>query len=49
MLTGKRAFDGEEITDVLARIIQRDPDFAAPPMLSSRDPQLAAPLPGKAL
>ena len=31
MLTGKRAFDGEEITDVLARIIERDPDFGALP------------------
>ena len=31
MLTGKRAFDGDEITDVLARILEREPDFAALP------------------
>jgi len=31
MLTGKPAFDGEEITDVLARIIEREPDFSALP------------------
>jgi Tol biopolymer transport system component len=31
MLTGRRAFEGGEVTDVLARIIERDPDFAALP------------------
>jgi serine/threonine protein kinase/Tol biopolymer transport system component len=31
MLTGRRAFDGEEMTDVLARILERDVDFAALP------------------
>ena len=27
MLTGKRAFDGEGVTDVLARVLEREPDF----------------------
>jgi eukaryotic-like serine/threonine-protein kinase len=27
MLTGKRAFDGEEITDVISRVLERNPDF----------------------
>ncbi len=31
MLTGRRAFEGDEVTDVLARIIERDPDFGALP------------------
>jgi Tol biopolymer transport system component/tRNA A-37 threonylcarbamoyl transferase component Bud32 len=31
MLTGRRAFEGSEVTDVLARIIERDPDFAVLP------------------
>ena len=31
MLTGRRAFEGEEVTDVLARIIEREPDFGALP------------------
>jgi serine/threonine protein kinase len=31
MLTGRPAFDGDEISDVLARIIEREPDFAALP------------------
>ncbi|MDA2924795.1 protein kinase, partial [Acidobacteria bacterium AH-259-L09] len=31
MLTGRRPFEGEEITDVVARIIERDPDFAVLP------------------
>jgi Tol biopolymer transport system component len=31
MLTGRRVFDGDEMTDVLARIIEREPDFGALP------------------
>ena len=31
LLTGKRAFEGEEITDVLARVIERDPDWSRLP------------------
>jgi Tol biopolymer transport system component len=31
MLTGKRAFEGHEITDLLARILEREPDFSRLP------------------
>ena len=31
MLTGRRAFEGEEISDVLAAVLTRDPDFSALP------------------
>ena len=31
MLTGRRAFEGEEISDVLASVLTRDPDLAALP------------------
>lgn len=31
MLTGRRAFDGAETTDVLARILEREPDFTVLP------------------
>src|SRR6202011_3109236 len=31
MLTGKRAFDGDDVAEVLARILERDPDFSALP------------------
>ena len=31
MLTGRRPFDGDEITDVLARILERNVDFSAIP------------------
>ena len=31
MLTGRRAFEGHEITDVLARILEREPDFSRLP------------------
>lgn len=31
LLAGRRAFDGEEVTDVLARLIERDPDWTALP------------------
>ena len=27
LLTGRRAFDGDEVTDVLARVIEREPDW----------------------
>jgi len=29
MLTGRRPFDGDEVTDVLARVLERDPDWTA--------------------
>ncbi len=31
MLTGRRAFDGEDVTDTLSRVLQREPDFTALP------------------
>ena len=31
MLTGRRAFDGEGVTDTLARILEREPDWTAIP------------------
>ena len=31
MLTGRRAFGGDELTDVLARVLEREPDFTALP------------------
>src|SRR5258705_1644350 len=31
MLTGKRPFDGEDIVDVLSRVLQREPEWAALP------------------
>ena len=35
ILTGKRAFEGKEVIDVLARIIEREPDFNALPSTTS--------------
>ena len=37
MLTGRRAFEGEEITDVLARVIEREPDWSAIPASTPPD------------
>ena len=31
MLTGRRAFDGESVSDVIAKLIERQPDFTALP------------------
>jgi len=31
MLTGKRAFDGQDVSEVLARVIEREPDWSALP------------------
>jgi serine/threonine-protein kinase len=31
MLTGRRAFEGDEVSSVLARILERDPDYSAVP------------------
>ena len=37
MLTGQRAFTGEDVADVLSRVLQREPDFdALPPMVPAR-------------
>jgi Tol biopolymer transport system component len=35
MLTAKRAFEGEEVTDVLARVLEREPDLLALPSTMS--------------
>jgi serine/threonine protein kinase len=29
MLTGRRAFEGEDVPDVLSRVLQREPDLVA--------------------
>ena len=31
MLTGRRAFDGEDLTDVIAAVVRGEPDWAALP------------------
>ena len=31
MLTGKRAFDGDDVSEILARVIEREPDWSALP------------------
>ena len=31
MLTGRRAFGGDNVSDILARVIEREPDFGALP------------------
>ena len=31
MLTGRRAFDGEDVSDTLANILKREPDWSALP------------------
>ena len=41
MLTGQRAFTGEDVADVLSRVLQREPDFGAlPPMVPARVAQV---------
>jgi hypothetical protein len=35
MLTGQRAFDGETVSDTLAKILERDPDWT---LLPTRTP-----------
>ena len=37
LLTGRRTFEGTEVTDVLARVIERDPDWEALPANTPRD------------
>ena len=37
MLTGRRAFGGEDVTVTLARVVEREPDFdALPPSVPTR-------------
>ncbi len=41
MLTGQRAFSGEDVADVLSRVLQREPDFdALPPATPARVAQV---------
>jgi serine/threonine protein kinase len=37
LLTGRRAFDGEDVTDVLAKILEREPDWSALPASTPPD------------
>ena len=46
MLTGQRAFEGDDVTDTLAAVITKEPDWAAlPPATPAADPAAAAALP----
>ena len=46
MLTGRRAFDGEDMSDTLASVLKSDPDWAHLPSGSSAgDPHAHSPLP----
>ena len=46
MLTGRRAFPGAEISDILAKVIEREPDWTVlPPGLPPGDRQAAAAMP----
>ena len=48
MLTGKRAFDGDDISDTLANILKSEPDWSALPADTPPiDPTRAAALPGE--
>ena len=47
MLTGRRAFEGREVGDVLAAVLTRDPDWSLlPRAVAALDPRVAATLPG---
>ena len=46
MLTGRRAFAGETVSDTIAKILEREPDWSAlPPATPVAIPAAAAPLP----
>ena len=48
MLSGRRPFDGETVTDVLSAIISRDPDWTAlPEQISVEIRNAPSPMPGK--
>ena len=42
MLTGRRAFEGDTISDVLAKVIEREPDWTALPRLDAAAPARTA-------
>ena len=46
MLTGRLAFPGDTVSDTIAKILEREPDWSAlPPATPARVRQLLAPLP----
>ena len=48
MLTGERAFKGDDVTEVLAKVIERDPDLSRlPPADAAESAQAAGALPGE--
>ena len=48
MLTGKPAFDGEDLAEILSRVLQREPDWTLlPASVPSAGPRTAAALSGK--
>jgi hypothetical protein len=48
MLTARRAFQGEEVGDILVSVLAREPDFAALPLnVSPQISQAAFPVPGE--
>ncbi len=48
MLSGRQAFEGAEVTDVLARVIEREPDLTAPAcQYAGGDSPAASPMPGE--
>ena len=48
MLTGRRAFDGDTISDTFVSILEREPDWAALPAADTRvHPHAARALPAK--
>ena len=48
MLTGKQAFHGEDVTEILAAVVKSEPALdALPPRDAASDSDTAAPLPGK--
>ena len=48
MLTGRVTFAGDTVSDSIAKILEREPDWSALPAATPRvDPTAAAPLPGQ--
>ena len=45
MLTGRRAFAGETVSDTIAKILEREPDWTALPPTAGRDCATAPPMP----
>ena len=47
MLTGRRAFAGDEVTDILANVLKSSPDWTLPAGHAGRAIAAASPLPRK--